>query len=42
VRQFEGKVILYSELNLKSDFRILNWIGFSPPCARLLDSLAPS
>jgi hypothetical protein len=42
VHQFEGKVVMYSELDSNSDFAILNWIG-SPFCgAHHLGSLAPS
>jgi hypothetical protein len=39
-RQFEYEVILNSELD--SNSVILNWIGSSPSCARLIGSPAPS
>jgi hypothetical protein len=42
VRQFEGKVVLDSNLDSKSDSWIPNWLGHSPCCACFLGSPAPS
>jgi hypothetical protein len=42
VRQFEGKVVLDSELDSKSDLWTPNWIGPLSCCACFLGSLAPS
>jgi hypothetical protein len=42
VRQFEGKVILNSELASKLDSVTPNWIGSPPCCASFLGSLTPS
>jgi hypothetical protein len=42
VCQFEGKVVLDSELNSKSDLVTSNWIGSPPCCACSMGSSAPS
>jgi hypothetical protein len=42
IHQFEGKVVLDSELDSKSDCWTLNWLGPPPCCACFLTSLAPS
>jgi hypothetical protein len=42
VCQFEGKVVLESELDSKSDYCIPNWLGHPPCCACFLNSPEPS